>query len=119
MNEGCSSLFVCSDVETDAGINIGSTIFCPSDSLIHVDFNWPLGYSCEEPASGYTCPGSYHFGCDGGDFGNLTTTTAVATTSTTQGTSAATTTTTEATTTTTESTTTTTCLLYTSPSPRD
>ena len=82
MEDDCSKLFLCYDEQTEPGVNIGSTLSCPNNTLMHVNFNRPITYTCEGPSSGYTCPGSYHFGCQGGDFGELTTSTAMPDTTT-------------------------------------
>ena len=72
MNDDCSSAFICARAEDEAGTSVGSTLNC-GDLVMHFLFNYPLRYTCEGPDSGYECPGSYHFGCEGGDIGELTT----------------------------------------------
>ena len=50
----------------------GDFFFCPPGQFLEVDLLGPSPTLVCLNIDG-VCPGSYHFGCDGGDFGALTT----------------------------------------------
>ena len=80
MRPDCQMAFLCTQKRTPTGQNIGRTIWCFEGEVLHVDLT-TMEYSCTTDLA--SCPGSYHFGCEGGDFDQLTTSTTVATTTTT------------------------------------
>ena len=82
MNADCSQAFVC-DAEIDAdNVNDGHLAECPN-GIIDIDWNTPFAFGCSTEKA---CPGSFHFGCVGGNvpIPGTTTSTPVPTTTTTQ-----------------------------------
>jgi len=75
INEDCTQGFWCNGVydQDNDNQNPGSYIKCPEGLIISLTFIYPPRYQCV-PDEGQ-CPGSFHFGCDGGDFDDLTTST--------------------------------------------
>ena len=80
MRPDCQMAFLCTEERTPTGQNIGKTIWCFEGEVLHIDLA-TMEYSCTTDIA--SCPGSYHFGCEGGDFGDLTTSTTTTTTDTT------------------------------------
>ena len=66
MNADCSQAFVC-DAEIDAdNVNDGHLAECPN-GIIDIDWNTPFAFGCSTEKA---CPGSFHFGCTGGNVPN-------------------------------------------------
>ena len=67
----CQSGFWCTDVQDpNTGINRGRALNCPDGEHLDVDFvTGDFGCTTEEGR----CPGSFHFGCNGGNIPDLTT----------------------------------------------
>ena len=80
MRPDCQMAFLCTKKRTPTGQNIGRTIWCFEGEVLHVDLV-TMEYSCSKDLA--SCPGSYHFGCEGGDFDQLSTTTSTTTPPTT------------------------------------
>ena len=71
MRPDCQGAYLCSDEQSETGQNFGRTIWCTLDKVLQIDFTDILNYECTTDTS--SCPGSFHFGCEGGDFGDITT----------------------------------------------
>ena len=80
MRPDCQMAFLCTEERTPTGQNIGRTIWCFEGEVLHIDLE-TMEYSCTTDLA--SCPGSFHFGCEGGDFDQLTTTTTTTTATTT------------------------------------
>lgn len=80
MRGDCRMAFLCHNAQVN-GENEGHTIICPTGTTIAIDFADVSNYTCVDNDN--SCPGSFHFGCVGGDF--TTTTTASSTPATTAG----------------------------------
>lgn len=66
VNNNCEHAFVCT-APNFSGTNEGYFLTCPDGEVINIDLSNPQGYTCSLETD--SCPGSYHFGCNGGDFG--------------------------------------------------
>ncbi|TRY74637.1 hypothetical protein TCAL_15615, partial [Tigriopus californicus] len=72
LNQECNAAFICEEKrESLSDPNRGKYVSCPPGRIIEIDFQNPYNYTCTKNVE--KCPGSFHFGCVGGDFGSLTT----------------------------------------------
>ena len=65
MNRDCTEAFLCSDKMSEKGQNSGNVGTCPPGRIIEIDFLNAFEYNCTKELD--KCPGSFHFGCSGGD----------------------------------------------------
>ena len=68
VNNNCEHAFVCT-APNNGGTNDGYYLTCPDGEVINIDLSSPQGYTCTQGSE--SCPGSYHFGCEGGDIGQF------------------------------------------------
>lgn len=72
INPDCTQGFLCSEKMDDSGVSEGQVLTCPEDRPIIVpDLTFGGRADCTEDL--HQCPGSYHFGCVGGDIFQSTT----------------------------------------------
>lgn len=68
VNDDCTDAFWCLDTIDENGYNDGRSLSCPEGTHISLSFD-PAGYRCTSDLT--QCPGSFHFGCDGGNLPEL------------------------------------------------